>query len=186
MKRRIASTLGMVLIGMMMTGCSSTTVDSDFDHDIDFSKYKTFAWFDHSHSKYKPQHANQIVDARIHRAIAEELISKGFTQTAPDTADILITYHTSTEQKIDVYHSGYGYGYGYWGGYWGPYGGMPTTTVSQYDVGTLILDVIDRSTNDLVWRGMIQKALSRSDSSEEKVKKHAARLLHSFPPGVRK
>ncbi len=170
----------------LVSSCTSVSVDSDFDHDIDFSKYKTFAWYDHSNSKYKPQHANQIVDARIHRAIASELLGKGFTQTAPDTADLLITYFTSTEQKIDVYHSGYGYGYGYWGGYWGPYGGYPTTSVSQYDVGTLVLDLIEREKNDLVWRGMIQKALSRSDSSEQKIKKHVARLLSGFPPGGRK
>ena len=170
----------------LVSGCTSVSVDSDFDHDIDFSKYKTFAWYNHSESRYKPQQANQIVDARIHRAIASELLAKGFTQTAPDKADLLITYFTSTERKIDVYHSGYGYGYGHWGGYWGPYGGYPTASVSQYDVGTLVLDFIDRKKNDLVWRGMIQKALSGSDSSEGKINKHAARLLSGFPPGVRK
>lgn len=173
-----------ILVGAaLLTGCSSTTVNSDYDHDIDFSRYSTFAWYDHSESQYKPLHPNQIVDTRIHRAIASEFLAKGLKQTAPDKADILITYHTSSEQKVDVYHSGYGYGYGYWGGYWGPYGGMPTTTVSQYDVGTLIIDVIDRGKNDLVWRGMIQKALSQRDSSEVRINDYVKRVLKTFPPG---
>lgn len=180
--RHIALLSLTALVAALAVGCSSVTVDSDFDHDVDFSKYKTFAWYDHSGAEHQPQRPNQIVDARIHRAMAEELIKKGFTQTAPDTADFLVTYYTSTESKIDVYHSGYGYGYGYWGGWWGPYG-MPTTQVTQYDVGTLIVDIIDGSTNDLVWRGMIQKALAGNEGSEEKVKGYVAQVLKSFPPG---
>lgn len=172
-----------IVSAALLSGCSSTTVNSDYDHDVDFSKYSTFAWYDHSESKYKPQQPNQIVDARIHRAIASEFLAKGLKQTAPDKADVLITYHTSSEQKVDVYHSGYGYGYGYWGGYWGPYGNMPTTTVSQYDVGTLIVDVIDRGTNDLVWRGMIQKALSQRDSSEERINGFIKKVLRDYPAG---
>ncbi len=184
--------IGIALLGAaLLTGCSSTIVDSDYDHDVDFTKYKTFGWYDHSESKYKPQHASQIVDARIQRAVVSELQGKGFTEAPPDKADILITYHTSSEEKIEVYNSGYGYGYGGWGGYWGMgyggyggWGGYGGTRAYQYDEGTLIIDIIDSAKNDLVWRGMLQKTLSKSDSKQEKLDDHVARILLWFPPLV--
>jgi len=174
-----------VFAGIILAiGCSSVSIDSDFDHTVDFSRYKTFAWFDHTGAEHQPQRPNRIVDTRIHRAVAADLISKGFTQTAPEKADFLITYFTSTEKKLQVYHSGYGYGYGPWGGWWGPYGygGMPMTHISQYDVGTLIIDIIDGGSHDLVWRGMIQKALSGNEGSEQKVHDFIADVLEAFPP----
>jgi hypothetical protein len=191
-EKKLKITFTLVLALVLTTlglGCSSTTtVDSDYDHDIDFTKYKTFGWYDHSDSKYKPERGNQIVDTRIHRAITEELVKKGFTQAPTDEADILITYHTSSEEKIEVYNSGYGYGYGGWGGYWGMgyggYGGYGGMRAYQYDVGTLIIDIIDGAKNDLVWRGMIQKTLSKSDSTQEKINSHVTRILLWFPPLV--
>jgi len=172
-----------VFVGLsLLAACSTIKVASDWDHDADFSSYRSFAWFDHSKSERKPQRPDQIIDTRIHRAIAETLIAKGFKQVAPDKADFLVTYYTSTEQKIDIYHSGYGYGYGPWGGWWGPGYYMPTTHVSQYDVGTLVLDIIDAQTKDLVWRGMIQKALENSDRSEENIRDYINRVLADFPP----
>lgn len=187
---KITKSLVIALLGLaLLTSCSSTTtVDSDYDHDIDFTKYNTFGWYDHSEAKYKPEHASQIVDTRILRAIAGELVKKGFTQVPTDQADILITYHTSSEEKIEVYNSGYGYGYGGWGGYWGMgyggYGGYGGPRAYQYDVGTLIIDIIDGAKNDLVWRGMLQKTLSKSDSSQEKIDGYVAQTLLWFPPLV--
>jgi hypothetical protein len=187
---KISNSVVIALMGFaLLTGCSSTTtVDRDYDHSVDFSKYKTFAWFDHSQSKHKPQHASQIVDVRIRRAIASDLEKKGFTEVPPESADILITYYGSSEEKIEIYNSGYGYGYGHWGGYWGMgyggYGGYGGVTAYQYDVGTLIIDIVDASKNDLVWRGMLQKTLSKSDSSQEKINEHVARILLWFPPPV--
>ncbi len=187
---KIPNSLVLALLGIaLLTGCSSTTtVDSDYDHDVDFTKYKTFGWYDHTDSKYKPKHASQIVDTRIHRAVTSELLKKGFTEATSDQADILITYYGSSEEKVEVYNSGYGYGYGGWGGYWGMgyggYGGYGGTRAYQYEVGTLIVDIIDRSTNDLVWRGMLQKTLSKSDKSQEKIDGLVARILLWFPPLV--
>jgi len=193
MNMKTANKLAIALLGFaLLTGCSSTTtVDRDYDHTIDFSKYKTFSWYNHSKSEHKPQHASKIVDARIHRAITSDLLKKGFTEAAPENADVLITYYGSSEEKIEVYNSGYGYGYGHWGGYWGAgygghggYGGYGGTRAYQYDVGTLIIDIVDGSKNDLVWRGMLQKTLSKSDSSQEKINEHIARVLLWFPPPV--
>ena len=180
--RKYLTIFGIVSFFSLLSACSTIEVASDWDHDTDFTRYRSFAWFDHSKAERKPQRPDHLIDTRIHRAIADTLISKGFQQVAPSKADFLVTYFTSTEQKIDIYHSGYGYGYGPWGGWWGSGYYMPTTHVSQYDVGTLVLDIIDARSRDLVWRGMIQKALDKDDRSEESIRDFIHRVLSAFPP----
>ena len=101
---------------------------------------------------------------------------------AGGSADVLIAYHTGTQdrQQYDTY--GYGAG-GWWGGYWG--GGMTTTSVRTYTEGTLILDVVDRENNELVWRGSASKTIDEMESPEQRVKtvqSAVAKLLKDFPP----
>ena len=77
------------------------------------------------------------------------------------------------------YGWGYGpyrrYGYGYWPG-WG-YGGAYT-----YYEGTIIIDIIDGGKRQLVWRGVVTKALNKKSSSEEKINKSINRVMLDFPP----
>ena len=165
-----------VVAFVLLAACSSITVKTDWDHHADFTKFKTFAWFDHTGAEHQPRQPNQIVDTRIRRAIAEDLIAKGMSQTSPAKADIHITYYTSTESHLQMYSSGWGYGY--WGGWH-----MGYTDVYQYEVGTMIVDVIDRGDRQLVWRGTLSKALSQKDSSEKRIRNAVAKLLYDFPPG---
>ena len=55
------------------------------------------------------------------------------------------------------------------------------TTVSTYLEGTIIIDIIDREENQLVWRSVINSALSKKSSSEEKINKSMTRALADFP-----
>ena len=62
---------------------------------------------------------------------------------------------------------------------------MTTTTVRTYTEGTLILDVIDREKNELVWRGSASKTIDEMDSPEQRVSTIEAaveKLLKDFPP----
>jgi hypothetical protein len=77
-------------------------------------------------------------------------------------------------------------GYGYrWGGMGGM--GSATTTVSEYTVGTLVVDMFDAKSKGLVWRGAAQDELS--DKTEKNIKKLAKasdKLFKDFPPGAGK
>lgn len=169
-----------ILAVVFLAGCSSTKIDSDWDRDVDFSKYSTFAWYDHTGEERQPQQANPIVDIRIRRSVAEDLLAKGLQQTAPDKADLLVTYFTNVDRQLRMYNTGWGYGgwgYGYWGGW-----GMGQTHVYEYAEGTLVIDFVDNRKNQLVWRGMLTKALSKSDTSESRITKAVTGILQKFPP----
>jgi len=178
--RLVAFLFAVVVLG----SCSSTSVQTDYDHQVAFDRYSTFAWFEHAEDQ--PHAAlNQIIDGRIRRAIAENAISKGFSQTAPDKASLLFTYYVSLNQQLRMYNTGWGYGYGHrWG--WG-YGFWPGWNwgdggVYAYHEGTIIVDVIDRENKQLVWRGVVTRALGKKSSSDEKIRKAIDRVMHDFPP----
>jgi hypothetical protein len=158
-----------------LTGCSSTTYHSDWDSAADFGRFKTFAWFDHAGAEHQPDRPNPILDVRIRRAIAEDLLAKGLEQTSPERADLLVTYFTAVDRQIRMYTTGYGYGY--WGGW-----GMTYTQPYLHEQGTMIVDLVDNAKDQLVWRGTLTKALSSTTPSDDRVRKAVTRLLLDFPP----
>jgi len=171
---------------LISVSCSSTRVQTDYDHGADFKQYSTFAWYSPSNNDSRPTNgANQIVDGRIRTAIAENILAKGLTQTAPDTADLLVTYYVSMSSRLRMYSTGWGYGWGY-GPYWsfgyGYWPGWSYTGVYSYNEGTIIIDIVDRSKQQLVWRGMITSVLNRKSSSDEKIDQSMLRVLSEFPP----
>ncbi len=53
-----------------------------------------------------------------------------------------------------------------------------TTTVSNYDVGTLVIDAWDANTDTLVWRGIAEDTVpSDPDKVSEKIDKAIARMV---------
>ncbi len=77
---------------------------------------------------------------------------------------------------------GWGYGPG-WG--WGGRGGMgsSTTTVRQYNVATVVLDLWDAKQKRLVWRGTVSDTLSDNpQKNAKKIHTAAEKLFKDYPP----
>jgi hypothetical protein len=140
----------------------------------DFSKFHTYKWVVVPNAKYP----NQIVDAQIKDAINSQLSAKGLTLTDSDKADLYVAYQTSVaqQQQWNAYGMGGGWRFG---------GGMATATSSTIDVGTLVVDMYDPSTKQLVWTGRATKTLNPSSNQEKNQKnlnKAMAKLLKNYPP----
>jgi hypothetical protein len=170
---------------LVMVACSSTTVNTDYDHQADFSSYSTFSWSGALEPDERPTRgASQIIDGRIRRALAGDLTAKGYSQKAPGEADLEVAYYTSLSSQLRMYNTGWGYGSGYgprWGYGYSYWPGWNMTTVSTYLEGTIIIDIIDREENQLVWRGVVNSTLSKKSSSDEKINKAMTRVLAEFP-----
>ena len=85
-----------------------------------------------------------------------------------------------------MYSTGWGYGWGWGGPRWG-YGyafwpGWGYTTVSTYHEGSIVVDIVDREKEQLVWRGVATRVLGKKSSSEEKIDQTMGRLMAGFPP----
>jgi len=139
----------------------------------DFTKYHMYKWITIEGAKQP----NQIVDTQIKTAIDTQLAAKGLTKTDGDKADLYIGYQPSIDQERqwNAYSTG--------GLRWG--GGMGNATSSKISVGTLVLDMYDPATKELVWTGRVSKTLDPNANQEKKQKnldKAMQKLLKNFPP----
>jgi len=176
--------LGWVLLGALLAGCSGIKVRSDYDPTADFSTLRTYAWLPTPRAKTgDPRIDDPLINARIERAIDRAVAAKGFARVETEQADFHVTFYIGIDRKLDVTTMPRSYGYyGRWGGF---YGGT-TTYVDQYDVGTLLIDVIDRGRNELVWRGVGETRLRQSrtpQESEQRIQQTVDAVLKDFPPG---
>ncbi|MGB2634877.1 MAG: DUF4136 domain-containing protein [Candidatus Acidiferrum sp.] len=168
--------LGMVLLLALLAGtlASAQDVTTNSMPGIDFSKYHTYKWVTVQGATYP----NQIVDAQIKQSIDNQLAAKGLTKTDADTANLYIGYQVSLNQEKQW--NAYGMGGGLrWGG------GMATAQQSTIAIGTLVLDMYDPTTKQLVWTGRATKTLD-SNANQQKKQKNLdnamKKLLKNFPP----
>src|SRR6201998_4091762 len=104
-------------------------VQTDFDHQANFSQYKTYSW-----QEIKPP--NSLWDARIKSAVDAQLSAKGWTQVDNGGDVAIVAIATShTEKTLQTFYDGMGGGWR-WRGFAGM--GEATTTEQDYKEGTLI------------------------------------------------
>jgi hypothetical protein len=149
-------------------------VKTDFDHKANFSQYKTYSW-----QEIKP--ANSLWDARIKNAVDAQLTAKGWTQvdSGGDVAIVAIKT-TQTERSLQTFYNGFGGGWG-----WRGFGGMgeATTTEQDYKEGTLVVDLYDAKTKQLIWRGSAEDTVSdKAAKNEKNLDKGVAKMFKKFPP----
>lgn len=161
-----------------IAGCSGIATSTDWDASYDFSSLSTYAWMD----QQLEGGVSEIMLRRMYAAVDEHLADKGFTKVDAEEADFIMAYHAGAQDREE--YDTYGYGAGdWWGGYWG--GGMTTTSVRTYTEGHLILDVIDRERNELVWRSSAAKTIDQMESSDQRIatiREAVDRMMKDFPP----
>jgi hypothetical protein len=162
-------------------------VKTDFDKDANFAAIKTFA------VRIGTSWNNQISEKRITDEIRQTLTEKGWTSTEEaEKADALVVLHGATEKQksLSTFYSGMGGygGYGWRGGYWGGGGmGSATTTEHEYMVGTLVVDIFDVKSKQLMFRGQAQDEISdKADKNIKKIAKASDKMFKDFPPGSKK
>ncbi|MGC1417613.1 MAG: DUF4136 domain-containing protein [Candidatus Acidiferrum sp.] len=168
-----------ILVGLILVACGSLPaqdVKYNFMPGTDFSKYHTYKWVPIEGGS----HPNQIMDAQIKTSVDSQLAAKGLSKTEADNADILIGYQVAVdkEKQWNAYSMG------------GPrFGGMGSATSSTISTGSLVLDMYDPTSKQLVWTGTATKTLSPSSNQEKNQKnldKAMAKLLKNYPPPQKK
>jgi hypothetical protein len=152
-------------------------VKTDSDHRANFSQYKTYSW-----QEIKPE--NSLWDARIKDAVDAQLAAKGWTQvdSGGDVAIVAIKA-TQTQRSLQTFYDGFGGGWR-----WRGFGGMGEATTTEQDYqdykeGTLVVDMYDAKTKQLIWRGSAEDTLSNNaEKNEKNLDKGVAKMFKKFPP----
>jgi hypothetical protein len=168
----------LLFIGIGFASCSSIRVSSDFDKSGSFSTYKTYA--------FTPDANNLPVDdinkGRLLKAIETELAGKGFTKSEKPDVFIDVKIKANQVQTATASSDYYGAGYRYrWGG------GFSTTTINydSYTEGTLFIDMIDASKNQLVWQGRGTGTINPDISAqkrEQNINYAVKQIFVKYPP----
>jgi hypothetical protein len=181
--RVLAGLLALALVPALALAQKTTY---DFDKSANFASYKTYA------TKDGTKVGQQLIDDRIANAIDAAMAAKGFTKSEANP-DVVVIYHTAFDKQKDIstFSSGYGggygpYGYG-WGGGWG--GGTTSTQVRDILIGTLVVDIADAKTKQMVWRGMGVKEVdttAKPEKRDKSITNAVNKIFKNYPPKVKK
>jgi hypothetical protein len=172
-----------VLIGMMIlfaVKASAQQVKTDYDHGANFAQYKTYSW-----EQVKTKDPLDV--DRIKSGVNAALAAKGWTQVASGgDVSIVAMEITRNQQTLNTLYDGIGGGWG-WRRFGGGGFGEATTTTDTYKVGTVVVDLFDTKTKQLIWRGSESDTLSNnSDKNIKNLDKGVDKMFKNFPPGSSK
>lgn len=177
--KTIIKFLPIALTAMVITSCSSVRVAADYDRQVDFNQYKTFAFFKSGIDKAE---ISDLDKKRILRAIEAELLAKGYTKS--ENPDMLVSIFTKSNQRVDIYNNSWGFGAWGWGTPGWGWGWNMQPNVSTKTQGVLFVDLIDAKKKELVWQGQGTGYLSTNmDKKEERIKEFVAKIIEKYPPG---
>ena len=181
------------LLALVLAGCSSTNVSTNYSHRVDFKSLKTYAWYSNevNISKDSRKVLNAALDRHIRDEIESRLNDKGFTKSSDGNTDFLVNYVVSAQTRINLktYHV---------------YSGSTPNVVftrgnrlqlvnqkvldteqNEYLEGTLLIDMIDPKSDKMMWRGVAEKRLTgdldaaqRAAIASEAIRK----VIGQFPP----
>lgn len=193
--KKILLGLALALSGALSACTSGVNVEQR--DNVNFSKYRTFDFADtqvKTNGNQNPLLRSPIAQDHIKQAIAGELAKRGLREV-DNNPDLLVTTHTYVDEAERTVYSTYpgaGFAYPYSVGYRGAF--LPinygyyyspayyqTPHTQQYTEGTLIIDFIDRRTNNLVWRGSMADPVDDPARLGSEFSVSAKDILDKFP-----
>jgi hypothetical protein len=160
------------------------SVKNDFDPDVDFSRFKTFAIVGGKDIERSGWLNDPEMRERFKNFISGALEMRGLTEVPTDTPHTLaVRFWVARRQKEDVQVLDFWGGYPpYWGGYWGY--SYQEFVITHYVEGTLIVDVIDPATKDLIWRTFLKQKIEDRAKAYVEAKKNLYKAMAAWPPSA--
>jgi hypothetical protein len=170
------------LAPLLAVGCSTVQVRSTPAPNVDLAQLRTFAFMtpvrpDSSAARLMSSPAGQQIRSELTR----DLEAKGYTPAPEGTKpDFVVAYRVRLQPRTDVdtwgMEPGWGWGYGGWA--WG----APVADVYHYTEGTLIVDFVDPTTHDVLWRGTATGVVNHPHNPNlHKVAAAVDKLMDRYP-----
>ena len=171
-----------ILAAAAVAGCATLIVSSHIERGVNFADYLTYDWGPPDNLPVGDPRLdnNPFFNDRLQGAIEKGLAARGYERVNTGVEpQLLLHYHASVNQKVDVYKEDHPYGY--------CYGDDCAARVVEFEEGTLILDIVDAATKKVVWRGWAQDAMdgviNNQDRLERQVDDSVAKMMLLLPKG---
>jgi hypothetical protein len=156
----------------------------DFNPNLDFSKYKTFAFIGGVENLMMFQVDPQLMFDRIHKAVQQGLVRKGLSEVPPtQNPDLVVRYWANPPSQVNVVTMGNWSPYRpYIDSYWSwIYNDVSTSSAKE---GSLIIDLIDSRSRDLTWRVYLMRRITTPDKEWKKADEELAKAFEAYPPSA--
>lgn len=147
-------------------------IKTDYSHSVNFNQYHTYSWL-------KIDAQDPLWVDRIRRDVDAQLMAKGWMKVdSGGDAAVSAIGATHTKQTLQTFYDGLGGGW-----FWGAGSDLATTNTIETPVGTLMVDIFDRHSKKLIWRGTASNVLSgKVENNEKKLQKSVQEMFKNFPP----
>jgi Domain of unknown function (DUF4136) len=179
---KAAVALSLLLLTLILAPPALSKSGVDFDPNLDFSKFKTFAYIGGVNSlEFRQLNPNYITD-RVHTGVSQALTARGLREVKPDQQPGLVVRYWANSQSAIVSPA--------LGG-WDQYGSfLVGDWAYTYDLmkaensldATLVIDLIDPQRKDLAWRLYLEQKIVDDDSIWPKVLNEISKGFEKFPP----
>ena len=176
-RAQFGSLAALLALAVAAGGCASLAINSYAERGFDVQRYRTFNWGPAATlSTGDPRlDNNEFFAERLRAQVEKELASRGFEKTNSAPPDLLVHYHASVTQEIDIRHLDREY----------PRGDETASEPYVYDAGTLFIDIIEPRTNRLIWRGWaegsVEGLIDNQEWLEKQIDEAVARILNRLP-----
>ena len=123
-----------------------------------------------------PMLVSSITNRALHADLEQAFRSRGYTLD-PRNPDFDVAYYASAREKLDVTLWDYGYR-----PRWGGWGRAPGYMARPFTEGTVIVDVVDAKTRELLWRGRATAEVSEDlNELQTDLRAVAEAIVKKFP-----
>jgi hypothetical protein len=169
---------GMILAALA-GGCVTPKIGYDYDRSANFSRYHTYAWVSTAQETTGDRRLDSsLLDSRIRSAIDTQLRAKGYLATNA-SPDFVVAYHVGLKDMMKGASTQ---------NYIGDRAHGTFTTISDihsYNEGTLLIDILDAKSRQLIWQASAQADVDQSLGPKERdarVHDVISAMLSHFPP----
>jgi hypothetical protein len=187
-KPYLAAVLALLLGGILFVSCTSTGGLQSYSRKtpgVDLKKYKTFAWAKPQDADAEGRKDDKIYGPLILQLSNDELVKKGFILDTEDP-DAVFIFDTRLEQRVAYSQTpqvsvGFGFGGpGYYGGFAAPVAGGQVVQ-ENYVEGMLFIEMYDRRSGQLLWKGWAQEQIDYRNDVESDVRTAVKHIFMRLP-----
>jgi hypothetical protein len=164
---------------LALAGCSDIEVTTAQDPKTDFSKIRSWAWYETINNDAPDPDVPELSRRRIKNCIQSELEARGYAWGPADKADMLVQWVAVSGGSVELSPVGFRFGVD------DPVTRGPPSGPSNLSEGSLVIDVTSNQTpRKVIWRGVAESTINRSlpdEERQERIRVAVAKTFASFP-----
>lgn len=177
---------------LVISACTKDVYTQKLSDNHDLNNYRTYAWLPSGDTVYNDFNKDSKVAQQIRNEINKELGEVGYVVNTEDP-DFLVLVHTNYERGVELEKMPNNYMFygpnfdaGIWyENYYPSYQDLtyidgPAVSTVPYTAGTLVIDLIDKRTKEIVWRGVANDKIY-DDRVAEEMADEISEIFAEFP-----